>query len=90
MKCEDCGFVLTAGLSGAVDGVHPQVGRAGVKQHLEGLRRSSNADGSVVGGLGNTVVGGAKSEKQGKKACSNQQPAIVILLQMDYLTCFSS
>lgn len=44
-------LVLTAGLSVTVDGVHPQVGRAGVKQHLEGLRGCSNTDGSIVGRL---------------------------------------
>lgn len=35
---------LTAGLAGAVDGGHPQVSRAGVKDDLELLRGCSNAD----------------------------------------------
>ena len=58
-----CWVVLTAGLGVTVDRVHPQVGRAGVKQHLEGLGGCSNADGSIVGGLGNTLVGGKEIER---------------------------
>lgn len=60
-------FLLTAGLSVTVDGVDPQVGRASVKQHLEGLGRCSNGDGSIVGGLGNTLVGVKEGEEQNKK-----------------------
>lgn len=67
LQCKACWFVLTAGLSVTVDGVHPQVGRAGVKQHLEGLGGCSNADGSKVGGLGNTLVGGKQREEQNKR-----------------------
>jgi len=38
----------TAGRTVAVDGGHPQVGRAAVKDDLEGLRWSSDGDESVV------------------------------------------
>lgn len=67
LKCRACWFVLTAGLSVTVDGVHPQVGGASVKQHLEGLGGCSNADGSIVGGLGNTLFGVEEREKQSKR-----------------------
>ena len=46
-------WVLTAGLGVAQGGVHPQVGGTGVKQNLEGLGGSADADGSIVGALRN-------------------------------------
>lgn len=42
---------LTAGLVGAVRGVHPQVGGPSVEEHQEGLGRGPDADRPVVGGL---------------------------------------
>ena len=47
--------VLTTGLAlAAVDRGNPQVGRAGVKENLEGLGRSSNGDHTIVGQLEGT------------------------------------
>lgn len=40
---------LTAGRAGAVDGRHPQVGRARVKDDLELLWGRPNSDGANVG-----------------------------------------
>lgn len=42
--------MLTAGYveEGAVDGGNPEVGRAGVKQNCEGLRRGPDADQTKV------------------------------------------
>lgn len=44
-------LVRTAGGTAAVDGGNPEVGGAGVKDNLEGLRRSANGDHTIVGEL---------------------------------------
>lgn len=49
---------LTAGRARAVDGGHPQVRRAGVKDDLELLRGRANADGANVGQLQGPGRGG--------------------------------
>lgn len=46
-----CIVLHTAGWTVAVDGGHPQVRRAAVKDDLEGLWRSSNGDDSIVSQL---------------------------------------
>lgn len=62
--CDDvyeCIVLHTAGWAAAVDGGHPQVGGASVKDDLEGLRRSSNGDDSIVSQLQSRQRGGNSS-----------------------------
>lgn len=51
LMCPGCTVLNTAGWTAAVDGRHPQVRRASVKDDLKGLRRSSNRDDSIVSQL---------------------------------------
>lgn len=43
--------LLTASSTAAVDRGNPEVGRTGVEDNLEGLRRSANGDHTIVGNL---------------------------------------